>query len=345
MGSQDEIDPVARFMLDPDYNRTVALLYAGSASTPRRLPLAGLGGHGLHLWDNTDAAAYASTEYPSYTTLSAGAQPSSIYADDYDDDDISTPADFMRVPARAGASQTALYRAQSTNSSDASSVAPSIFTRAPATTSSGLSSLPPRHMNFNQTLVAMAANDYGPIGNNQPIAEATTSFPLWCELCVLRDCPVTFPIDQTQEWIEHHCRHLQEQYPSRLMCWFCDHVPFVSARDGRYGNFRDRMEHIREHISSDYMRMDDMRPDFYMINHLGERGIIDAAMRDIALKFSELPAALRLPGSGAHGDAQSHDPQRRQPGRSLAFDLDRERRHQRPRGGERHRHPAPVRHG
>jgi hypothetical protein len=85
---------------------------------------------------------------------------------------------------------------------------------------------------------------------------------------------------------------------------------------------------------------DHMRPDFFMINHLADRGHIDDRMRRHVLGYSELPDVLRLPGSSAGGGSQSYQSQRRQPGPPLAHDLDRERRHQRPRGGQRAQRPS-----
>lgn len=349
MGSQD--DPLQRFLYDHDSDSTFARLHSGTAPAARRPLLAGL--DGLQLLGTIGSSANPSSDYPGYTTSSAGTRPSTIYADD-DGDSLYTPADFMRPSAISGRSSgrsenTAAYRTPSMYSSDASSVARSIFTRASARTSAGVSSQPPpqAHItNFNQTLAALTAADYASIDHAPPIAQATGSHLLWCELCVLGDCPATFRIDQTNEWIEHHCHHLKDQFPPRAVCWFCDHIDFVAAGRSvgdRRANFIDRMEHIREHIAGEYLTTDRMRPDFRMINHLAEMGVIDKAMRDHAHAYSEVPAALRWPGSGADGGAQPYQPPRREPGPGLAYDLDRERRHQRPRGIRR-QNPAAIHH-
>jgi hypothetical protein len=91
------------------------------------------------------------------------------------------------------------------------------------------------------------------------------------------------------------------------------------------------------------MMMDAVRPDFYMIKHLGEMGIVEPVMRDHALAYSELPPALRLSGSNTGANTQPHNQWQRPPGPALAHDLARERRQQRGRGGQRHRH-ATVQH-
>lgn len=353
MGSRDEADPLRRFLYDDDSDRTFARLHSGAAPTPRRPRLADL--EALQLWGDIGASSYTPSEYLAYTTSSAGARISGIHAHD-DVDSSYTPAEFMRPSARHGTSHPAgssgrsknadSYRTPSRYSSNVSSVAPSFFTHASARTSAGASSLPPTQAhitNFNQTLAASAAADYAPVGQDPPIAPAAGSHLLWCELCVLGDCPVAFRIDQTNEWIDHHCHHLKDQYPRWLVCWFCDDFAFNAAgRSGgdRRANFLDRMEHIREHIAGDYLTMDHMRPDFRMINHLADMGVIENAVRDLALAYSEVPDALRMPGGGAGGVTQPYQPHRRQPGPGLAHDLDRQRRHQRPRGGRRHHSAA-----
>lgn len=162
---------------------------------------------------------------------------------------------------------------------------------------------------------------------------------LWCELCVLGNCSSTFRFDQLREWVDHHCQHLNNKFPYRLVCWFCDCVPFVSSDAGqnaRYSNFLHRMEHIREHIITDYVTPDDMRPDFFMINHLGKKGLIDDSTTRLALRFSELPDSLRFPGSSVGDSHPYQTPRQRDASQGLAYDLDRERRHRRPRGGQLH---------
>lgn len=342
MASQDPTGQLHRFLYD-DSESSVARFHAGSPYTPRRHPFTGLGGYGLHLWGTTDDAVYNSYRDVEYAVSSAGRPISDTIEDE---DSFQSPADFIPTNSRAGVASRAagssgrsgytaspaMYYAPSTHSSEASTFAPSIFTHASQPTSAGLSSHPPRNEHFATFMIAAA--------DNPPIPPEAAAHPLWCELCVTGNCPATFPIDQTREWIQHHCDHLADRYPARLVCWFCDHVPFKATGRSpgeRYANFLDRMEHIREHIADDHRTVDDMRPDFSMINHLADHRIIEDSMRRVALGYSELPEALRLPGSSAGGDIQPYPypAQRRPPGPPLAYDLDRERRHQRPRGGGR----------
>lgn len=253
-----------------------------------------------------------------------------------------------RLTDRAGyAASSPVPRALSSRSSNPSSYASTVFSRAQ--TRASVSSQPPRRpdiTNFNHALAAAVAADLAPINDIPAAAPTPNAQQLWCEFCVLSNCNATFRLDHTREWIDHHRSHLRDRYPAELQCWFCDHVTFVArghTNNERRGNFTARMEHIRGHIMDDYMVQAHYRPDFWMVTHLAGRGLIDEATARHAMAYSELPDELRLPGSSASGNAQSYQPERRPAGPGLAYDLDRERRLQRPRGGQRPRH-APTHH-
>jgi hypothetical protein len=134
---------------------------------------------------------------------------------------------------------------------------------------------------------------------------------LWCEFCELKGCNATFLLDDEAAWIQHHAQHLQDRFPRRLMCWFCDHVPFVAAHPShRSHNFVLRMQHIREHIfSDDRLTSEDMRPDFHIVKHLYEHGLLDDAMFKHAMAYDETPEVYRLSDDGPTSRAmgQFHD--------------------------------------
>ncbi|KAH8906986.1 hypothetical protein BR93DRAFT_968543 [Coniochaeta sp. PMI_546] len=344
MASRDEIDRLQRFLDDQD--RSIVSFHAGSPLIPRGNPLAVLADQVHRLGVSIETEAWIPSADSEYDISSAGNRTSSVIADE---DHYQKPSDFMHISNRAGyTASSAVYRAPSTRSSDASSLAPSIFTYASVGTSAGVSSQPPPRphiRSFVQVLTAGAPDDHTAVTNAPPLVPAPASHPLWCELCVTKNCSAIFRIDQTREWIDHHCRHLRDRYPSQLVCWFCDHVPFVATgqtKGERYANFLDRMEHIREHISDEDRTMDHMRPDFSMINHLADNHIIDEGMRRICLKYSEVPDALRLPDSSASGSTQANQAARRPPGPGLAHDLDREKRLQRRVGRHPQRAPMPI---
>jgi hypothetical protein len=160
---------------------------------------------------------------------------------------------------------------------------------------------------------------------------------LWCEFAGLLDCRATFRLDDEARWIQHHVDHLGDHFPQALMCWFCDHVPFVAAGPAdAFANFDERMQHVRGHIFSDHRwTAENARPDFYVVAHLYERGLLSERMHRHAMSFNETPHAYRLPGEREHGQhAPSHHRPLGQRMQGQFHDLDRERRHrQRERQG------------
>lgn len=177
---------------------------------------------------------------------------------------------------------------------------------------------------------------------NTPGAGGASAFMLWCEFDALADCNERFRGDDIRGWIDHHERHhLQDRLPSQLLCWFCDDLSFVTDRgtDSR-ANFDRRMHHIHNHIFQDYKTVHDMRPDFYMVEHLYNRGFIDEDTYRLARGYSELPSALRLPGQDQYSQ-YSQSSNQGQPSRQLVIeprssrirgqrhDIDAEERHRR----------------
>jgi hypothetical protein len=235
--------------------------------------------------------------------------------------------------------------------STVSTHAPTIFSHRSAHTSSARSAQPPRmgpaDINFMQTLQAQATADYGMLAQDQAAGLApiqADDHPLWCETRNLCGCRAEFSIADTDLWIEHHrVDHLRDRFPSQLVCWFCDHVPFVAAhKRDRYSNFVSRMQHIRQHIWDDYRVPDDMRPDYWMITHMRELGIISKTAYDTALGYSEVPGALRLPG-GSSTYADPAEP--RASDGSHVHNLRRERRPPRAHGHHSHHGSGQHRHG
>lgn len=261
----------------------------------------------------------------------------------------ASPYDSTLAPSEYGTASVAGDSVYTTDTE--STYAPSVFTRRSDHTSSGRSVQPPRmgpnELSFMQTLQAQGAADYGMLQQEQAAGSAPVQaeeYPLWCELRNLCGCRAEFSIADTDLWIEHHrVNHLGDRFPSQLVCWFCDHVPFVAARKSdRYSNFVNRMQHIRQHIWDDYHVPDHMRPDYRMITHLRERHLITKSVYDRAMAYSEVPGTLRLPGgSGGYSDpAEPHVSDG-----SHVHDLRRERRPQRAHGHRSHHGSSQLRHG
>ncbi|GAB1312959.1 hypothetical protein MFIFM68171_03169 [Madurella fahalii] len=166
---------------------------------------------------------------------------------------------------------------------------------------------------------------------------------LWCEFSELLNCPVTFRLDDERRWIAHHAEHLKDSYPQTLMCWFCDHVPFVAANSNdTAANFEERMLHIREHIFSDRYPLTsrDVRPDFHVVKHLHRLRVISDAMYKHAMAYDETPRSYRLPGTTSSstrplGQPSSVPPRNREVGEYYDLDKERRRNRERNRGRER----------
>ncbi|KAL2149634.1 hypothetical protein VTH82DRAFT_8286 [Thermothelomyces myriococcoides] len=135
---------------------------------------------------------------------------------------------------------------------------------------------------------------------------------LWCEFGVLLGCDQDFSLDDEAGWISHHVQHLNDKYPQKLVCWFCDDVPFkVSNPAEAYANFVARMNHIRDHILDDHRyTSDSVRPDFNLVHQLYKNGTLDEFTYRKAMSYSELPPEYRLPGD--HSESSPSSP--RDPG-------------------------------
>ncbi|KAK0732585.1 hypothetical protein B0T21DRAFT_384829 [Apiosordaria backusii] len=120
---------------------------------------------------------------------------------------------------------------------------------------------------------------------------------LWCEFSELKNCSVTFRLDDEASWIEHHVRHLRDKLPVQSNCWFCDDFRFVAESPGElYPRFYDRMQHIYSHIYDDRMTSHDVRPDFHVVEHMYRQRLIPDQTYRIAMQFDELPPEYRIPG-------------------------------------------------
>ncbi|KAI2779190.1 hypothetical protein F4815DRAFT_196336 [Daldinia loculata] len=91
-------------------------------------------------------------------------------------------------------------------------------------------------------------------------------------------CEHTFNFDEVDAWIEHIIAdHFRGKLPSKAICWFCDIWHFDSKApevgNDRRQNFDNRMWHVREHFAEG-KTVEDIRPDFHMLEHLHRHQII-----------------------------------------------------------------------
>ncbi|KAI0011691.1 hypothetical protein F4779DRAFT_615305 [Xylariaceae sp. FL0662B] len=120
------------------------------------------------------------------------------------------------------------------------------------------------------TYSASTVSTFQGIHNQIPAAAAPV---LPCEFAGLAPCEETYHPEEIELWIEHIITvHLQDKLPVKAICWFCDEWTFDSRSrevdDDRRLNFYNRMYHIREHIVGEGKTEHDIRPDFYMVEHL-----------------------------------------------------------------------------
>jgi hypothetical protein len=260
--------------------------------------------------------SYDAEAWSPYTTTNTAATPRQTPT--YDDESITGSYSYD-----AGYDQGTEYAASTTYSTTTYTTdQQSLFDGAHTEAASSMwhSTVPSRgtgHVAFAQQFAAEPAPTYPP------------DFQLWCEFRDLNNCNVVFRGDDEAGWIRHHARHLKDQFPSKVICWFCDHVPFVAQdRASRQANFELRMLHIREHISSDYFGAEATRPDFHVLKHMYKHGLVDKVRYESAMKYSELPPQLRLRDS-----VPVSSPSRGQPHvHTQVYDLAKEQRQMRRQG-------------
>ncbi|KAK0635000.1 hypothetical protein B0T17DRAFT_586643 [Bombardia bombarda] len=167
-------------------------------------------------------------------------------------------------------------------------------------------------------------------GSLPPAPNSHPSFELWCEFCELQNCNATFRGDDEAGWMQHHADHLGGVFPESFMCWFCDdHISFVAHKPAeRREKFEDRMGHIRGHIFDEYKTREDMRPDFHVIEVMGQQHLLDEDTFRYAMHYTELPRPLRLPGDNPGARPLGRPAQQPQE-RGQYHDLEKERRHHR----------------
>jgi hypothetical protein len=259
-----------------------------------------LAGHGL-----LDEAQYP--HYADHSQYGYG-----LADDDHDDDDAQSA--YTTAPT--------VTTTHSTNRS-----APSNFsTRTYATTPSTAPSLrnnniPPHHLPFHQQFA-----------HHHPHPPARPGQLLGCEFAPLTGCPATFSLANEDEaaWITHHAQHhLHDSFPALLMCWFCDHVPFVADGGGGYANLVVRMQHVREHILGDHrLTARDMRQDFHVVKHVWSGGRLSEREYRAAMEYDETPEVFRLPGTtgGRRGEGGLRRVEKGERERAQYYDLDKEKR-------------------
>jgi hypothetical protein len=119
------------------------------------------------------------------------------------------------------------------------------------------------------------------------LAPYNYGYDLPCEFFFL-GCNLRFSPAHLEAWISHSESHFSNApLPSTAICTFCDEGTFRNHSDV-VTNWRNRMLHIHEHLES-FTPADYMRPDFWVIEHMGKYGLISPEDFLHAVKGTERP--------------------------------------------------------
>jgi hypothetical protein len=166
-----------------------------------------------------------------------------------------------------------------------------------------------------------------------------------CEFVGLANCNRKFSPNDTQAWIGHCIDHLKKKYPAKALCWFCDRqFPIISSFEDPKNGYRRRMWHIRGHIINEGKGEDHMRPDYQLLKHLNENGIIsDRTYSEVITLWREV---IPYPNDDVRpvprpSDLVDHDfvplPRRREQEREMQVPVDLEKEGRKLRREQRQR--------
>ncbi|KAE8454562.1 hypothetical protein EG329_000185 [Mollisiaceae sp. DMI_Dod_QoI] len=165
-----------------------------------------------------------------------------------------------------------------------------------------------------------------PINNHviQLVAEGSDE-RLWTLPCefVFDGCNVRFPPNRYADWFAHSVSHFLGKLPRKAICRFCDGEDGIfEARDSLISSWADRMYHISLHWETG-LSIENMRPDYWLIDHLWTSGLLDAETYEHAIRHSERPKCTGLVPFGHETDEMI---QKREKGLQECYDLVKEAR-------------------
>ena len=190
------------------------------------------------------------------------------------------------------------YYAPSLMLSDQATNAPSTYSNDMSTNSSStyMSSCFDRPMAHPSSVYSVPYRPSVP-----PTRAPTVASPLVCEFIGFGQCNATFDWDEEANWIAHIANdHLGGIFPSVSVCWFCNHEPWEAASQSQSESqacYRKRMHHIAKHFRNG-KSWEDMRPDFYFVDHAYQYGLIDEEMFQRARQYHEVPQIPNLYPAG-----------------------------------------------
>ncbi|KAK9778811.1 putative C2H2-type domain-containing protein [Seiridium cardinale] len=110
-----------------------------------------------------------------------------------------------------------------------------------------------------------------------------------CEFAGYSGCDANFPLDDFDSWFDHIVgHHLRNELPAKCLCWFCDEIVFFAKdhRDRRT-NFVKRMEHIHNHFIDHGDTLEQVRPDYHILDHFLLHRLVSEEMNRRARGYDE----------------------------------------------------------
>ncbi|RSL45535.1 hypothetical protein CEP53_010740 [Fusarium sp. AF-6] len=152
------------------------------------------------------------------------------------------------------------------------------------------------------TSISTAPPPHGPPPAHRQRPSLPPTSLLVCEFVGFQACDALFDPDDEETWISHIIhQHLNNILPRVSLCWFCNDVPRFKAvsksREDREVCFRERMRHIASHFRNG-CSMDEIRPDFFFLDHVHQNGLISEDMFQYAKRFHEVPQIPNLYPAG-----------------------------------------------
>ncbi|KAJ4189215.1 hypothetical protein NW755_006033 [Fusarium falciforme] len=152
------------------------------------------------------------------------------------------------------------------------------------------------------TSISTAPPPHGPPPPHRQRPSLPTASLLVCEFVGFQACDALFDPDDEESWISHIVdHHLNNILPRVSMCWFCNDVPRFKAvsksHEDREVCFRERMSHIAWHFRNGCSR-EQMRPDFFFLDHVHQHGLISEDVFQWAKRFHEVPQIPNLYPAG-----------------------------------------------
>ncbi|KAJ3525546.1 hypothetical protein NM208_g11594 [Fusarium decemcellulare] len=156
--------------------------------------------------------------------------------------------------------------------------------------------------------VSTAPSHRGPFPLRHQPATFPTASLLVCEFVGFGGCGAVFSPEDEEGWIAHIAnQHLGNIFPRVCVCWFCNEPAFRSVSKSladREACYRERMHHIASHFRSGRTR-DDIRPDFFFLDHVHDHRLITEEMFQRATQYHETPQIPNLYPAGWRPSHQS----------------------------------------